>query len=197
MTEVISAVLGIVIGVFFTYVFDVRKSQAERRTSLADLARERRRNRETAATAILNDLKRLEFDLHQLLASTSPSRAATPHPDLFYDALRGEIRWFAASSIQPVANFFRQAEFVFSTLQIIRDAGQAQSLDKQREYHLQCLCAFALQSLPPAAKALRDEGGVEPESIAYPLVTYPDLPATPPKEFGDIPFNVPGTPGAP
>ena len=52
-----------------------------------------------------SELKQLEFALHQLFDSKTPTLAATRYPELFYDKLRGETRWFASSSIQPVAGY--------------------------------------------------------------------------------------------
>lgn len=71
------AIVGAVLGVLGTYVFDVRQADRERRDRDDLQRRERRRHRETIATALLQDLRVLEFELRQVYDAAQPLESRT------------------------------------------------------------------------------------------------------------------------
>lgn len=183
----IGALAGAVLGVLGTYVFDVRQAEAERAEREKAQERERRRHRETVATALLQDLRRTEFDLREIFHADQPTRIAIKRPSLLYDVLRQEIRWFAASSVQSIAEFFRRVDHLYSGLEAVRAAAASAAIRQtpERDYEIKVHAAFALQALSGAVRALQAEGGMIPGPIDWPSVTFPTLPTIPTPVFDD------------
>lgn len=182
----VGAIVGAVLGVLGTYVFDVRKSDRERRDREDLQRRERRRHRETIATALLQDLRVLEFELRQVYDTAQPTRMALTRPALLCDVLRQETRWFAAESIQPVGEFYRRANHSYGASKVLRDLGNGRiASTPQREYEFKTHAAFALQMLPEAVAALQNEGGISPGPLEWSTVTFPTLPTVPAPVFNE------------
>ncbi len=183
---VMGAVVGAVLGALATYTLDVRKMRAEARSRADADTRARRTQRQTIATCIIQDFRRLEFELRQLYETEQPTRAVIMRPTLFYDALRGEVRFFAPDTVQPVAEFFRRADHLYGAVDTLRRLGDGRiTSTPQREYEIRSHAAFALQMLAPALAALQSEGGVIPGPLEWATVTYPQLPEVPPAVFDD------------
>lgn len=182
----LGAIVGAVLGVLGTYVFDVRQAEDERGEREKVKERERRRHRETIATALLQDLRRMEFELREILGIEQPSRIAMGRPSLLYDVLKQEIRWFAASSVQSITEFFRRVDHLYSGVNAVRTSGGGSIRSTpEREYEIRAHAAFALNALPDAFDALRGEGGIVPGPIGWISTTFPTLPTVPPPIFDD------------
>jgi len=182
----LAALFGAIIGVIGTYIFDIRKAQVERRERQADQERERGRHRQTVATALMQDLRQLEFALREILHSSEPTKLAVARPALLFDSLRAEIRWFSPGSIEPLVEFHRRCDHIYKMYQTLRlyNKGVIQPTP-QRRYECQAHAAFALQFLPRAVAALRNEGAVVPAPVDWATETFPDLPPVPPPVFDD------------
>jgi hypothetical protein len=182
----LGAIVGAVLGVLGTYVFDVRQAENERAERERVKERERKRHRETIATALLQDLRRMEFELREIYDRAQPSRIALSRPPLLYDALKPEIRWFASSSVQSIAEFYRRVDHLYSGVEVVRASGGGTILSTpQREYEIRAHAAFALLALPDAFAALQSEGGTVPGPIGWVSSTFPTLPSVPEPIFDD------------
>jgi hypothetical protein len=179
------ALLGAVIGVLGTYVFDVRKTQRARVEREQELITERARERSAVATAIIQDLREIESLFTQLYETPTPTRAVIARPQRYYDSLRAETRWFAPKSIYPVAEVFRLADQYFSSFAQLRAiSGGPVSSTPQREFELRANAGFILRALPAALAALQEEGGMlEDPDPRWKAVQFPDLPDVPAPVF--------------
>ena len=175
-------VLGAVLGSLLAYVFDLRRASGERTQAAATAAQDRRRRRASIATALLADLQTLEPLLLQLYHQKRAGSWKGERPQLFFDALRGEVKEISSNSIHVVAEFFRRSDHLFGlfgALVAITD------LDKFH-HRIRTEAGFALQSIPQAKAALVNEGGQVPEARALPIVRSPNLPTIPPRSFPDV-----------
>ena len=181
MTEILAALLGALVGALATYVLDIRKRDQERVDAFEKSAQERRLARQSVATALLIDVKRLETFLAQVYETGDPSRTHGEWPkQMFYDVLQQELRWFGPSSIQPVADFFKAAESAILDVRILNDVRtNKQTPTSQALWEARCRASFALRMVPDAARALQTEGGVFPRAVDDELYTYPHLPDVP------------------
>lgn len=181
MSEVLAAIIGAAIGALATWALDARKAGRERSQQLKDDALRRRQERVSVATALLSDLQRLESLLRQLYHTDRPLHAAGDRPQLFYDHLASEVRRFSASSIHPVAEFFRLSEEVFEVIRDLR--ARPGQVNDRLQHQTRAAAGFALQALVRARDALVAEGGVVPELPTLEVVRPPDLPTIPPPVF--------------
>lgn len=181
----LGALAGAALGVLGTYVFDLRKAQRARAQRIADEAEAQRRHRATVATALLHDLRRLEFSLHEVYDVEDAATVVVARPPLYYDVLRGDSRLFSPGTIEPLSTFFDQVDHLFGSFQALRAIGPEQLRPSpRRNYEVRCHAAFALQALPRAFDALVTEGGVVDEQFKWSATLYPQLPAVPEPRFG-------------
>jgi len=180
------ALVGAVLGMLGAYVIDLRKAERHRQDRDRERERDRRRQRASIATALLQDCRRLEFELREVYGEERPSQIALTRPSLFYDALRSVVGSLAPESVQPVAEFFRRVDHLYAAVKLLRDLGGGQiKSTPQREYEIRSHAAFVLQTLPGAFGALRNEGGIVPGPLGWNSTTFPALPAIPAPIFDD------------
>jgi hypothetical protein len=179
MTELFAAI----IGALAAYVFDIRRSGRDRREREREVAVELRRNRASIATALIQDLRGLETLLRQFYHTPKPGGWIGTRPDLYFDAMRGEVRLFSPESVTKVDEFYRRADNLFTTLAA---ASPERRSDPDFHHFLRVTAGFALQALPPAKAALLAEGATIPEPRILETVTPPDLPVIPPRSFPDV-----------
>jgi hypothetical protein len=176
----LASLVGVILGSLGTYVFDIRKEQRGRIERERVDSEQQRRHRASVATALIQDLRLFESAFRQFYDTEAPSRAATSRPRLYFDALMAETRFFAPESIHPIAELHRRIGHYFITLETLRamHGGRIQS-SPQLEYELRCSAAFILQALPPALRALRNEGGIVADDQNWTNVLSPALPPVP------------------
>jgi hypothetical protein len=181
MSELVVALLAAGVGAGATYLLDVRKAAKERQQQLSDESRTRRQERVAVATALLSDLQLLESMLRQLFTTDKPLNAAGDRPPLFFDHLSGDVRRFAASSVHPIADFFRLAEQVFEVIHDLR--ARPDKINERLQHQTRCAAGFALQALVRAKDVLVAEGGEIPNTPPLDVVRFPDLPTIPKPVF--------------
>ena len=179
MKELLAAILGALAA----YVFDIRKTAADRRERELEAEKERRRLRSSVATALLHDLRGLETILRQFFGAAKPALWIGQQPSLYFETLRGEVRLFAAPSIPKIDEFYRRAENLFTTLAA---APPPQRADEKFNHFIKVTAGFALQALPDAKDALLAEGGQLPGPRVLEVINFPDLPTVPPMCFPDV-----------
>jgi hypothetical protein len=184
MTELLAAI----VGALAAYVFDIRRSRRERLGRERDLALERRHSRESTATALIQDLRRLEPTLRQFYHAEKPGDWVGTRPQLYFDVLRAEIRTFSRESVPKIDEFYQRADNLFATLAA---ASPQLRSDTRFRHFLRVTAGFALRALRPAKDALVAEGATVPEPEVLEMVTPPDLPAIPERCFPDV--SAPGS----
>lgn len=181
----ISAILGVVLGVLGAYVFDLRLANRARRERDEQSMRERLEHRATVATALLEDLRVFENFFRQAFDSEKPSLVVATRPALYFDALRAEMRFFGPTAIAPLAETFHLAMQYYDVLDKMREFGNGQIRSTpEREHEMRVKAGFVLQTLPAARDALLAEGAVliDPDPKLE-GVRYPELPSVPEPVF--------------
>ncbi len=174
------------IGAGAAYVFDLRKSGAERREITRQRAREQRQIRASVATALIQDLRGLETMLRQFFHAKKPATWIGQRPSLYFDVMRENLRLFAPDSVPTIDEFYRRVDSLFTTLEAAPDTKRS---DELFNHAMRVQAGFSLQSLPDAKAALVREGGSIPEPRVLEFVQYPDLPSIPSLSFPDVPAS--------
>lgn len=177
-------VLGALLGVAGTYIFDLRKAQREQAARNAESARDRSRLRSTVATALLQDMRLLECQLSEIYYFETASRYVPSRHRLYFDSHAGDVRLFAAPTVHVLTEFYRRYYHVLSAYDLLprlKDSGTRSPAELEHELRSQA--GYALQSLPAAVQSLRDEGGLVNETEEWSPVLFPQLPEVPAPVF--------------
>jgi hypothetical protein len=183
VSEVLAALLGVVVGSLATYLLDVRKMRQERAYALLQDERERRRRRAALATGLLLDLRTLESTLRQYYRHERPAGGRGILPSMFMDRVEHEIVIFAPETVAKVTEFYTSTRDFFALFAHADAAAGKPGVVERLNWAIRCKAAFGLQALPGAKEALVREGGTMPEPKTLAPVERPDLPPIPKRSF--------------
>jgi hypothetical protein len=136
------------------------------------------------ATALLQDLRALEWQLSEIFFFAPASRYVPSRHRLYFDVHAGDVRLFAAPTIQVVSEFYRRYQHLLAAYDLLpRLKAEGTRTPEEIEYELQSQAGYALQALPAAADALKNEGGLIDQTDDWAPVTFPTLPVVPRPAF--------------
>jgi hypothetical protein len=180
MSELVATIVGAVIGALAVYVLDLRKMRQERRMNAQEEERDRRRRRQAIATALLIDMRTLEFTLRRLYKDQTPGKWRGESPAVLSKTLLSEIIHFTPDTVYRVTEFFGLVRDTYGLIEVARGK---EKVEDRLHHAIRCKAGFALQAMPPAKDALIGEGGMLPEPKAVEVVYAPDLPKIPDRCF--------------
>jgi hypothetical protein len=167
MTEL----LGVVLGATLAYWFGGR----ERR-------REHRRQREALATALLAELRTLEYALVRSYNDPEIGFMGGRIPTDWFEQLGESFLLFGPTTVRNTLQF----RGLIRQLQACRDECGRLPIDQVTPRHhwkIRGLAGYALQLIPDLKQLLQEEGAVKPEEPDVIRVTFPDLPTIPDPSF--------------
>ena len=167
MTEL----LGVLLGAALAYWFGGR----ERR-------REHHRQREALATALLAELRTLEYALSRSYNNHEISFMGGRIPTDWFEQLGESFLLFGPTTVSTTLQF----RGLIRQLQACRDECGRLPVDQITANHhwkIRGLAGYALQLIPELKQLLEEEGAVKPEEPDVIRVTFPELPKVPEPSF--------------
>ncbi len=126
----------------------------------------------------------LEQQLNEIFHDDEPSRYVPSRTPLYFAYLAGEVRFFAAPSIQPISEFYRRYHHLMASYESLPQMKKSPlRTPDQLEWELRVNAGFALQMLVEAVRALKNEGGVVDHTEEWTPAEYPALPPIPSPAF--------------
>ncbi|HYU09476.1 MAG TPA: hypothetical protein VEK77_08860 [Gemmatimonadales bacterium] len=167
MTEL----LGVMIGAALAYLF----SQTQERQSA-------RRRRISLATALLSELRTLEYALYRAYHDGEIALWGGRVPARFFDDLGENVLLFRPATVHIVLQFQGLLSRV-NELWSACNQLEPQLITDRHHWRIRAAAGYALEIVAPVKESLLTEGGIGPEEPPVKRVSFPNLPPAPDPSF--------------
>jgi hypothetical protein len=147
---------------------------------------DRRRRRKSLATALLIELRWLEYSFRNWYKDEQIGNWPGTVPMDVYDRFSSELLLLRSDRFYAVQAFYSLVEDLRRLRTGISEKrGQGKEVTKEDHHIIRVKCAYALELMAAARRALEAEGGRMPTTRPTKVVHFPELPPLPPELFPD------------